>query len=343
MSILSFFGFFVVIFLLATITVAIAWMGFVRRTSEAERVRQDHEPESEPENPDPGAESQSAASAQLPAGLVLDEDSPLFRTDRLSTVNFWENVLARFDFVEILKTRIAQADLDWSVGRVTLVMLLVGTVVALIVSGFAPALAALAAGGGAAMLPYAYIVRARNKRFRKFTEHFPDVLDSLARALRAGYPLSATLDLVAHEAEEPVATEMKKVATEAKLGIGWQRALETLGQRVPLLEINLFAAAVTLHSRTGGKLSEVLSGLAGTMRENLALQGEVRALAAHGKLTGAILTALPVGIAVMMFVVSPSYMLVLFNHPWGKSLIAIAIFCLVLAHFVIRKLVDVKV
>ena len=193
------------------------------------------------------------------------------------------------------------------------------------------------------MLPYLYIARIRNKRFRKFTEQFPDVLDSLARALRAGYPLSATLDLVAQEAAEPVATEMKKVAAEAKLGVGWQRSLETLGQRMPLLEVNLFAAAVTLHSRTGGKLSEVLSDLAETMRESLALQGEVRALAAHGKLTGAILTALPIGIAIMMFIVNPSYMMVLYNDPFGKTLIAIAIVCLVLAHFVIHKLVDVKI
>ena len=335
MLILSVLGFFVVIFLVATITVALAWMGFVRRTSEAERVRQTQET-------DPSSDGGEGAEFAA-ADLVLDEDSQLFRTERLSTLNFWQNVLARFDFVEILKLRIAQADLTWSVGRVTLVMLLTGTLVTLMTLGFLPVWAALAAGCGTALLPYAYILRARNRRFRKFTEHFPDVLDSLARALRAGYPLSATLDLVAQEAEEPVAMEMKKVAAEAKLGIGWQRALETLAQRVPLLEINLFASAVTLHARTGGKLSEVLSGLAGTMRENLALQGEVRALSAHGKLTGAILTALPVGIAIMMFMVNPSYMLVLYNHPWGKTMIAMAIGCLIAAHFAIRKLVDIKV
>jgi len=335
MLILSVLGFFAVIFLVATITVAIAWMGFVRRTTEAERVRQDQE--------SGGSATDSAEQPAAQAGLILSDDSPLFRSDRLSTVNFWENVLSHFDFAELLKLRISQADLDWSVGRVTLVMLLLGTVAAAITSPILPVWAALAAGGGAAMLPYAYILRHRNRRFRQFAEHFPDVLDSLARALRAGYPLSATLDLVAEEAEEPVASEMKKVAAEAKLGIGWQRALETLAERVPLLEINLFAAALTLHSRTGGKLSEVLSGLSGTMRESIALQGEVRALSAHGKLTGIILTAVPIGIAIMMMMVSPTYMLVLYHHPWGKTLITIGILCLVAAHFVIRKLVDVRV
>ena len=332
MVILSVLGFFVVIFLVAAITVAIAWMGFVRRSSEEERVRQDLETEGEEQT----SESPSA-------GLVLGDDSPLFRKERLSTLNFWENVLARLDFVEILMARMAQADLSWSAGRVTLVMLLLGTVVGVMAAGIAPAWAAVGLGSGAALLPYAYVLRVRDKRFRKFTEHFPDVLDSLARALRAGHPLSATLDLVAQEASEPVASEMKKVAAEAKLGIGWQRALESLAQRVPLLEVNLFAAAVTLHSRTGGKLSEVLTGLAATMRENLALQGEVRALSAHGKLTGVILSAVPVCIAGTMAVVNPNYMLILYRHPWGQTLISIAVLSLVAAHFVIRKLVDVKV
>jgi tight adherence protein B len=125
--------------------------------------------------------------------------------------------------------------------------------------------------------------------------------------------------------------------------MGWPQALEDLGRRVPLLEVNLFIAAVQLHSRTGGKLSEVLSGLAENMREGISLQGEVRSLAAHGKLTGIILTVLPIGIAIMMLIVSPGYMQTLFNHPYGKNLITAAVVCLVLAQLIIRKIVDIKV
>jgi tight adherence protein B len=125
--------------------------------------------------------------------------------------------------------------------------------------------------------------------------------------------------------------------------MGWSRALENLGQRMPILEVNLFAAAVQLHSRTGGKLGEVMGSLAENMRETQSLRGEVRALAAHGKLTGAILTVLPIGIATMMMFVSPSYMLILYHHPWGKNLIAAALGCLVLAHFLIRKIVNIQV
>jgi tight adherence protein B len=317
MLILSVLGFFVVIFLLATIFVGIAWMAFVKRTTEEDDARRGQE-------------------------NVFESESVLFRSDRMSTVDFWDNLLARFDFVEILKLRLSQAELSWSVGRVTLGMLLCGLIGGLVVRGLLPGWASVATGAAVAFVPYAYILKLRDKRLQKFREMFPDVLDSLARALRAGYPISGALEAVAKDAEEPIATEMRRVAVEANLGMGWQRALQNLGERMPLLEVNLFASAVTLHSRTGGKLSEVISDLANTMREGLALQGEVKALAAHGKLTGAILTVLPIGIAGMMLIVSPGYMLILYNHEWGKTLIAAAIGCLFAAHFIIRKLVDIK-
>jgi tight adherence protein B len=317
MLIVSIILFFVLTFLLATIAVAIAWMAFLKTRSE----------ESDAEMGELGA----------------DEGRTLIRTERLSTINFWDNLLARFDFMEILKTRIAQADLNWSVGRVTIAMALTGAIAFLIVFrllGFWPAVAAATL---AAMAPYGYVLRLRNKRFLKFSENFPDVLDSLARALRAGYPLSASMDMIAAETVPPVSTEMRKTSAEANLGVGWNRALENLGQRMPLLEVNLFISAVELHSRTGGKLSDVMSNLAENMRESIALRGEIRSLAAHGKLTGLILTILPIIIAGMMMWVSPGYMQVLYYHPYGKNLITAAVVCLIVAHFAIRKIVDIKV
>ena len=312
MLILSILAFFAAIFLLAAITVAVAWMGFVKKTAEAEAV------------PDEG-------------------NSALVRDDRLSSLNFWDSLLARFDFIEILKVRMAQADLEWSVGRVTALMLLCGTVGGFLLLKVLPIWGAIAGSIGIGFLPYAYILRAREKRFRSFREKFPDVLDSMARALRAGYALPAAVDMVASDAPEPISTELKKASAEANLGMGWERALENLARRVPVLEVNIFISAVVLHSRTGGKLGEVLSGVAENMREAISLQGEVRALAAHGKLTGVILTALPLVIALMMVIVSPGYMQTLYLHPWGKTLIAGAVACLVLAQLVIRKIVDIKI
>jgi tight adherence protein B len=330
MLMLSILVFFVAIFLLCSIAVTVAWMGFLKTKAEdSDAARRDME------------------AAQAAPGAVPESDdepaSGLFRPERLSTLNFWDSVLARFDFIEILRERIAQADLGWSVGRVTLGMLLAGTLTLILLLKFVAVWAAMMGAVLVALVPYFYILRKRDKRFLKFRENFPDVLDSLSRALRAGYPLSASMEMISSETMPPVSVEMRKTAAEANLGMGWPRALENLSRRMPLLEVNLFTAAVQLHARTGGKLSEVLSSLAENMREAISLQGEVRALAAHGKLTGVILTILPIAIAGMMMWVSPGYMQVLYNHPQGKNLITAAVVCLVLAHFVIRKIVDIKV
>lgn len=335
MFLASVLAFFIVIFLLSTLTVAIAWMAFLKR-----RAEQDEAATGEPDDGSPGDGSKDTASS---APVAIDEDSPLFRSERLSTLGFWDSVLARFDFAAILKMRIAEAEMDWSVGRITLAMLLSATIALLLCWKVLPLWAALLAAAAVALAPYGYILRLRRKRFDKFREGFPDVLDSLARALRAGYPLAAAMESTMAETTPTVAVEIRRTSTEANLGMGWDRALENLGKRVPLLEVTMFAAAVQLHARTGGRLSEVMAGLAENMREAAALRGEVRSLAAHGKLTGVILTILPAGIAAMMMMVSPDYMLVLYNHPLGKNLIAAALGCLVLAHFVIAKIVDIEI
>ena len=230
-------------------------------------------------------------------------------------------------------------------GRVTLLMLLASSVALGFamqfewIPGWADLLIAVAVGA----LPYLYILRCRAKRFRQFEENFPDALDSLARSLRAGHPFPAAMEIVAEECEQPVAAEMHQTAMEGNLGTSWEQALNNLAERMPLLEVSMFASAVQLQNRTGGRLNEVLGKLAENMRESVALKGEVRALAAHGKLTGAVLTVLPIAIAAVMAVVNPSYLTILIYHPYGKYLIAAAVACLVLAHFVIRRIVDIKI
>lgn len=331
MLLISLLAFFLVIFLIGAIAAATAWMAFLKMRAE----------QSEAADLEREAATKGAEGAR-PEG-ELGFDSVLLRNERFSTITFWDAMLARFDFVEILKTHCEQAQLDWSVGRITSMMLLMGAIGFAILMRFVPMWAATLGAMAIALSPYAYISRRRKQRFHKFRENFPDVLDSLARALRAGYPLSAAMEMIAAETTPPVSEEMRRTSTEANLGRGWPHALEHLGKRIPLVEVQMFISAVQLHARTGGKLSEVMANMAENMRETLALQGEVRALAAYGKLTGLILTILPIAIAIMMLYVSPGYMQVLFHDPWGKTLIAAAVCCLVLAHFVIAKIVEIEV
>ncbi len=285
------------------------------------------------------------AMAENMSEQLLDDSPRLLKDDSLSTISPWARLLEKSDFVRIMHRHLLQAGLSWSVGRVTLLMLLASSVAL----GFAmqfdwiPGWADLLIAAAVAALPYLYILHCRAKRFRQFEENFPDALDSLARSLRAGHPFPAAMDILSDECEQPVAAEMHQTAVEGNLGTSWEQALNNLAERMPLLEVSMFASAVQLQNRTGGKLNEVLSKLAENMRESVALKGEVRALASHGKLTGAVLTALPVAIAIVMIMVNPSYLIVLITHPYGKYLIAAALVCLVLAHFVIRRIVDIKI
>jgi tight adherence protein B len=276
---------------------------------------------------------------------LFDESPQLLKDDSLSSISPWARLLEKSDFVRIIHQHLLQSGLTWSVGRVTLLMLLTSSVAL----GFAmqfdsvPAWADLLIAVAAGALPYLYILHCRAKRFRQFEENFPDALDSLARSLRAGHPFPAAMDILAEECEQPVAAEMHQTAMEGNLGTSWEQALHNLSERLPLLEVSMFVSAVQLQNRTGGKLNEVLGTLAENMRESVALKGEVRALAAHGKLTGAVLTVLPIGIASVMMVVNPSYLATLLNHPYGKFLIGAAVACLLAAHLVIRRIVDIKI
>jgi tight adherence protein B len=276
---------------------------------------------------------------------LLDESPRLLKEDSLSTISPWARLLEKSDFIRIMQRHLLQAGLTWSVGRVTLLMLLAGSVALGFTMQFEwiPGWAGLLIAAAVGLVPYLYILRCRTRRFRQFEENFPDALDSLARSLRAGHPFPAAMDIVSGECEQPVAGELHQTAVEGNLGTSWEMALGNLTERVPLLEVTMFASAVQLQNRTGGKLNEVLGTLAENMRESVSLKGEVRALAAHGKMTGTVLTVLPIGIAAIMMVVNPSYLLILTHHPYGKFLIAGAVICLVAARFVIRRIVDIKI
>jgi len=277
---------------------------------------------------------------------MLAEDGPtLLKSDSLSTIAMWSKVLARFDFIGILSRQLRQAGQTWSVGRFTMLMLLAGTVTLAALSSLdkLPLWVSLLIALGVSFLPYMYILKRRQMRFNRFEENFPDALDSLARAMRSGHPFPSAMEIVSTESEEPVASELRQAAIEGNFGTSWEVALSNLCARIPLLEVNLFASAVHLQARTGGKLNEVLGKIAENMRESVALKGEVRALAAHGRMTGIVLSVLPLFIAGIMLIVSPGYLAVLINAPQGKYLIGAAAVCLILAHFIIQRLVDIRI
>jgi tight adherence protein B len=269
---------------------------------------------------------------------LLDEES-------LSTISIWDSLLARFDGIAIVKQQLAQSGMRWTVGRLTSMMMLSGAATFAILwkMSWAGLPLVFSLSLAAAAGPYLMMLRRRAKRLAKIEEQFPEALDSLARSVRSGNALSAALELLARESPQPLAAELRRTANQRTLGGNWDQALEGLARRVPVAEVSVFVGALQLQSRAGGKLHEVLGKLAETMRESAALKSEVRSIAAHGKLTGGILTVLPLVIACIMSYVNPQQMLMLWNDPIGHRLIWASLGCLILAHVVIRKLVDIRI
>ena len=186
------------------------------------------------------------AAAEDVSEHLLDESPRVLKDESLSSISPWAKLLERSDLVKIMRRHLQQADLSWSVGRVTMLMLLTGSVALAVamredrIPGIVAVLIAVLVGS----LPYLYIVRRRAKRFRQFEENFPDALDSLARALRAGHPFAAGMEIVAQECEAPVSTELRKAAAEANLGASWEQALANL--------VGAHAAARSEYVRRGG-------------------------------------------------------------------------------------------
>jgi tight adherence protein B len=182
----------------------------------------------------------------------------------------------------------------------------------------------------------------RARRLARFSAQFPEALDSLARAMKAGYPLASAMELLAMEQPEPLAAEMRRTRDQWKLGTSWEDSLDALADRIPVTEVRMFAAAVKLQNRVGGKLNDVLARMAETMREGSALEGEIRSITAHGRMTGAVLTALPVGICVVMFIVNPEYIANMFQQPAGRTMLMAAVVANIVAHVVIKKLSRIR-
>ena len=272
------------------------------------------------------------------------ELSGILKQEHLSSMVFWERLLDRLNFAQRLKIHLEEAGLGWSVGRVTLAMLLLGSLgfALLLDTSWTPPGAALVGAWVGGSIPYWVVLKKRSQRLGTIAAQFPDALESLARAMRAGHALSGGILMLASEAPAPLGPEFRTVADEQRLGLPWDTVLQNFSRRLPILEVRLFVAAVGMHTRTGGKLTEILEHLAETIRESAALHGEVKALSAQGRLTGLVLTGMPLFIGITMYLTNPNYIGLLFSHPTGNFMVWCAAGCMVGGHFLMRAIVDIQ-
>jgi len=191
--------------------------------------------------------------------------------------------------------------------------------------------------------PFILIWQKREKRLRKIEEQFPDSLEFVSRAMRAGHAFSVSLEMLHKEFPEPIAGEFRRTFEEQNLGLPLDVALEKLGKRVPLIDVHFFVSAVLLQKRTGGNLAELLDNLAYLIRERFKLRGKIRAISAHGRISGLVLSMIPMSVAVMMFYTNRDYILFFVTDPTGKIMLVTCIALQFLGFICIRKIVDIGV
>jgi tight adherence protein B len=183
----------------------------------------------------------------------------------------------------------------------------------------------------------------RNKRIDKFEEHFPEALDLLSRAVRAGHAFSAGMKMVADELEDPVGPEFRKAFDEQNYGLPLKESLNSLAERIPLLDVKFFATAVLIQRETGGNLAEILDNLANVVRERFKIRRQVRVHTAHGRFTGYVLMALPAFLAVALMFINPEHMNLLFEERIGQMMILACIVMQGIGFIWIKQIVKIEV
>lgn len=191
--------------------------------------------------------------------------------------------------------------------------------------------------------PFVWLLFRRRRRFKAFSTQLPDALEMLSRCLRSGQSLTSGFSIVANEMSAPLAVEFGRVFEEQNLGISLNESLENMTERVPNMDLKFFCTAVMLQRQTGGDLAEILDKIGSLIRERFQIWGQVQALTGEGRLSGIILLALPFGLFLVIYYLNPGYVMVLFEDPIGKKMLAVALFMQVLGAAVIKKIVTIKV
>ena len=284
------------------------------------------------------------ANEQKAPERSADEELALLRDEQLSDIPVLDSILRRSSRVSELQSMLAQGGLDLRAGNFIGICGLSGVVVGLVAyvlsSRAEVAWVAVLVG---AILPYAYASIRRNRRFEKFEELFPEAIDTLARAVRAGHAFTTALEMITGEISEPIAGEFRQLYEEQKFGMPVRDALMNLTERVPLVDVKFFVTAVMLQRETGGNLAEILDNLSYVIRERFKIQRQVRVYTAQGRLTMALLMGMPPIIVAVMLVLNPGFIRPLFADPIGHALVVGGITLQTLGYFVIRKIIRIQV
>ncbi len=263
--------------------------------------------------------------------------------EQLSSVGQLNTVLGRMSRITApLQRDLTQAGLKFSVATLLLsaACLALGAYVLVKLMTF-NTLLGIGAGFLASFVPFIYVRYKKTSRLRKFEEQFPEAIDLIGRALRAGHAFTTGLVMAADEIPAPVGEEFKLLYDRQNFGMPLPEAMKAFAARIPLIDARFFVTAVLTQRETGGNLGEVLDNLATVIRDRFRVQRQVRVLTAHGRITGWILAGMPPALAAALFVVAPGHLKMLISDPLGVQMIIGALVLQVIGTLTIRKLVQI--
>jgi tight adherence protein B len=278
---------------------------------------------------------------------VADKQEPQIELSTRSTSRFSDRIGIFFEnrslgrFIERL---ILHAGTKTTVGKVVLSGVLSAIFCGLLTSRFTVflALQLLAAAVGA-LIPLIVLGFKKRQRVAKFNEALPDAIDLMARALRAGHSMSSSIEVIAQQSPEPLSTEFEACFQQQKFGIPFRDSMLAMGERIPSDDLHFFITAILVQKETGGDLTDILDRTTRLIRERIRIKGEIRTHTASGRLTGWILSLMPLGMLLLMNVITPGYSDLLF-HTWlGQRLLIAGAVLIAIGGLIIRKIVDIKV
>ena len=272
------------------------------------------------------------------------EDLQLLRDELLSEIPALNRLLERSRSISRLQIVLSQAGMQTRPGKFLLSAACAGTVGALLfdwVTG--SVLFGLLGGVACGSAPFIYVFYLRTRRFSRFEQLFPEAIDLLGRAVRAGHAFTTALEMIGTEMAEPLAGEFRKLHEEQKFGLPLRDALLNLAERVPIVDVKFFVTAVMLQRETGGNLAEILDKLSYVIRERFKILRQVKVFTAQGRMTLAILMGLPPGLALLMMFTNPDFMGPLFTDPIGHFLVFVGVLMQTIGFFFIRKIIHIRV
>ncbi len=253
--------------------------------------------------------------------------------------------LSRMGAQSHLERLFRQAQVHWNPSLVLLGSLLAGLLAFFATNTLAryPASTALLLGLAVGALPWAYVFWRRRQRLGKLEKQLPEALDLMVRSLRAGHAFSSSLQMVAEEMPEPIASEFRTVHDEVNYGLNLSQAFDNLIERVPLTDLRYFVVAVLIQREAGGNLTELLANLSRLIRERLKFLTRVRVISSEGRFSGWILVLLPFALGALFNAFNPDFMRPLWTDPLGITMLNWLLGMMAVGVFIMRKIVRIRV